>query len=286
MFLSGLYIHPRPTMFYEPRSGAASPSGSTSVMPPYSPVTREQAIQEAFDAEYHSKRRDYSCVVDKEGSFTVKCPKDTYGTENVLEALRLKQRMKARQALKTMYTENGLPSREPPELIPSYPSSCASSPANSPPPTPRLLPVDQPFPRKSPNLITSKTEASKGHHNRQPGVEKEYTRVAASRGSTPKKSQRPSQSRSSLLQRSLSRHSSRGSMITSSPPATRSSSTIMEIMRRLPPLPRFNPYMRTRAESTSSTAAAGRHELGGTLCGLLPRRRCKSEPSRSCARQI
>ncbi|KAI0830465.1 hypothetical protein BC628DRAFT_869704 [Trametes gibbosa] len=286
MFLSGLYIHPRPPMFYKPRSRTSPQPSPTSVRSPHSPVIREQAIQEALDAEFHLRRPDFGCIVDKQRSFTMRVPKESYNTENVAEALRVKQRTRARQALKNVSLGNETTPHELPELVLSYPS-CVSSPANLPPPTPRLLPIDLSCTQKSPDLVALEATSSQVQRdqNHQSVFEEDYTREAMPRGDTSKRSHRPSQSHSSLLHRSLPQKLSRDSMSSPSPPATgNASSFIVDIIRRLPPLPRFDPHRRARAESTSSVTFSGRHELNGRLCGLVPRRRCKSEPSQVCVR--
>ncbi len=72
--------------------------------------------------------------------------------------------MQARHALKTRATENVYTPRRLPELVPSHPWSCTSSPANSPPPTPRLRPVDIPFPEQSRDLVASDAGSSGGEY--------------------------------------------------------------------------------------------------------------------------
>ncbi|OJT15923.1 Surfeit locus protein 1 [Trametes pubescens] len=214
---------------------------------------------------------------------------ESYSTEDVTKALRHKQRMQARHALKTRATENVYTPRRLPELVPSHPWSCTSSPANSPPPTPRLRPVDIPFPEQSRDLVASDAGSSGGGYlgvAERVRLYEEQARAAQSPFVAVKK-RRPYQCRSSVVQRILSRPSSRGSMVSPSPPPPATpASAIMDMVRRLPPLPRFNPYRRARAESMSSAVGVGGRELGGSFygTGIVPRRRCKSEPSRSRAR--
>lgn len=72
--------------------------------------------------------------------------------------------MQARRALQNVATEKAYILRGLPELVPSYSWSCASSPASSPPPTPRLRPVDLPFPEQSRDLVASDANSSEGEY--------------------------------------------------------------------------------------------------------------------------
>ncbi|KAI0778336.1 hypothetical protein BD413DRAFT_105954 [Trametes elegans] len=279
-----LYTHPRVSVTYEPPANRGSTTriavanSSASTRPRLRPTTKDVAVQTSFGAESRAvrrPRRDY--VVDREGSCAASSPQDTYGTENVAEALRLKQRMRARLALNTVAELNAC---GPPQLIPSSPSSSvSSSPASSPPSTPRLGPVDVHSPAqrgRRRDLVAIQGYSSSSAFPRH---DESYLADPRAR---PVSKHRPSRSRSSLLHRSLSRHSSRNAIASPPPPpVTASSSTaaIMDFVKRLAPLPRFNPYRRARAESMSAVVDDNGRHIGGALCGLLARRRCKSEPS-------
>ncbi|KAI8981374.1 hypothetical protein BD414DRAFT_492476 [Trametes punicea] len=280
-----LYIHPRPTVLYEsPSRRNTVPSGYRMPRPPSARSTREAAVQASIAAEAAVAKPDFSCMVDRRGSFTIYSSEETYSTENVAEALRIKQRMKAWQALKSVAMGGERHAWERPGHYPLPSSSNASSPESSPPSTPPPMPTGMPVfvdsDRGNGCILAGSSRGRYDHVTSTTHGEERAVRSTSPCGGSLQRQYRPSRSRSSVIQRSLSRHSSRSSMTSASPvSATSSTSNIMEFVRRLAPLPRFNPYRRTRAESMTSIVDDRRQELGGALCGLLPRRRCKSEPS-------
>ncbi|KAI0361453.1 hypothetical protein OH77DRAFT_429537 [Trametes cingulata] len=286
MSFDTLYICPRPTVFYEPRVARSATvrmsSDQCTGISEHSPSSRLTAVPVDVDdkdpvAKLLKRRRSQEYPPSY-------CPE-----ENVAEVLKLKQRLRAWRALQAA-AASGMPSSgEPPELVTSSPStSCFSSPTSSPPTTPRMLPDDLPFPSQQDCGGDSVQEAGPSRSlwlgrsmMRAAGpAPPNPARVTDHQGASGKK-HRPPRSRSSVIHRSLSRHSSQGSVSSTSSSASATTSTvaIMELMRRLAPLPRFNPYRRVRAQSMTAVIDDAGRELGDTLCGLLPRRRCKSEPS-------
>ncbi|KAI0669750.1 hypothetical protein C8Q78DRAFT_142803 [Trametes maxima] len=288
----GLYIHPRPVVTYGPpttrrsTAGAGAPQTTADVDDQYPRMAKEAAVQEPLDRE--PRGANAGRFDDRWGTSTTPA-QEPYYTENVVEALRRKQRMKARQALEFVATSRSPPSLRPPELVPPSPSSsCASSPPNSPllSPTPMHL-AEQPsqanvfLESRAPRGRQLSPRKSPGGHEIRP-FPLSLPRTARLSGGVELGPRRPSRSRSSIIRHSLSRHSSKSSMVSCSPaPVTTTANTaaIMDFVKRLAPLPRFNPYRRTRAESTSSVVDLHRQETGGVFCGLLPRRRCRSEPT-------
>ncbi|KAI0652003.1 hypothetical protein C8Q79DRAFT_1005241 [Trametes meyenii] len=114
----GLYIHPRPVVIYEPRA-TRDPTTNPRVLRTTSldchhsrKTNKEAAFQEPLEAEL--QRANSGCVDDKR-DISIAPPQEPYYTENVAEALRRKQRMKARQALNSAATVN-LPLLSPMEL--------------------------------------------------------------------------------------------------------------------------------------------------------------------------
>ncbi|KAI0639562.1 hypothetical protein C8Q77DRAFT_72790 [Trametes polyzona] len=277
MFLSALYINPRPSVVCAPR-----PSPSPEPLPTNT-LTREAATQGSLHAEYRSRSPSFSSIADGKRCATQPLEE----TVNVAEALRLKQRLKARQALESAAH------MESPELVPSSSSSsCASSPASSPPPTPRLLPVDLPETTQDAYLGVPDVGHSRGRYLKRSDrgeIGEGHVRAGSPLPGSPKRRHRPSQSQSSIWHRSLSRHSSRSSMASPAAvplPTGTATSTTMDVVLRLPPLPRFDPYRRARAESLSSVAEVARHGSAGALCAVVPRRRCKSESTPSARSRL
>ncbi|KAI0931687.1 hypothetical protein AcW1_000979 [Taiwanofungus camphoratus] len=188
--------------------------------------------------------------------------------DNVVLALRHKQRARARRAAHvatlSISTDTDV---NVPELV----RSTASSPASSGPPTP-VIPDDSlangfvDFPEislccsshASPTTPHLNTHASnfgvkfpRSCSKRPEAREKER---ATSRPPCPSTyHSRPSRSRSSIWRQSLSRSSTPHKPSPQVPsPVTTSSKTIDVLIKRLPPLPRFNPFVRMRSESLSS----------------------------------
>ncbi|KAI0375150.1 hypothetical protein BV20DRAFT_1048330 [Pilatotrama ljubarskyi] len=154
MFLDSLYIHPRPTVLYQPRVAHSRTAAITTTQAasapshPSSPrLTKEAVVKAAIAAEYPVARPPNRFDLETQEFCPMYYPEDTYDEENVAEVLKLKQRLRARQALQSAAASGVSASRQPLERAPYSPSSsCSSSPASSPPSTPRMLPVDIPFP--------------------------------------------------------------------------------------------------------------------------------------------
>ncbi|KAI9065889.1 hypothetical protein FKP32DRAFT_1590207 [Trametes sanguinea] len=288
MIPDSFYIHPRPLRLYEtPSMHKPTDSGKKA---PRSPTTRSTRAVDVRTATVPqptmTNSSDFGCAVDKRSSFSVCSPEESYITENVAEVLRHKQRMRARQALDSLATSSGeYRLRGHSRSLSSSSSSTASSPASSPPSTPRLMPVDLPFPEQGDELVVIESMRSRSDSNTSTGGAEGLSMLLLS----PSKASsgphhRPSRSRSSIIQKSLSRASrasSRSSVASTPPPSTSTMSTsaIMDLVKRLAPLPRFNPYRRARAESMSALVDERGHHQSGAFCGLLPRRRCQSAPS-------
>ncbi|KAJ8457559.1 hypothetical protein ONZ51_g11458 [Trametes cubensis] len=87
------------------------------------------------------------CVVGPQETRTISGPEEVFDTENVAEALRVKQRMRARQALRSIITNPSVyANRERLDSASASSSSSSSSPGSTPPSTPPILPTDLTFP--------------------------------------------------------------------------------------------------------------------------------------------
>ncbi|KAI0328522.1 hypothetical protein GY45DRAFT_1326242 [Cubamyces sp. BRFM 1775] len=214
-----------------------------------------------------------------QASTVVSNPEEVFDTENVAEALRVKQRMRARQGLRSILTNPGVPPHLGHlEFAPSSSSSSSSSPASTPPSTPLILPTEFTFPtrsRREGSFSVAARSRGRSESASSSGMEDWTIR------SPSKSKHRPSRSRSSVISRSLSRHSSRSSTSSPSPISTLSTSAILDFVGRLAPLPRFNPYRRPRAESLSAVRDGIVRTSSGTSA---PRRRCKSQPEAATGR--
>ncbi|KAH9898246.1 hypothetical protein C8Q73DRAFT_392421 [Cubamyces lactineus] len=219
------------------------------------------------------------CAVGLQEGYTTCGSEEIFDTENVAEALRVKQRMRARQALRSIITSpTASVNRGHLESASCASSSSPSSPASTPPSTPPLHPTDLVFPtRKRSKYFFNIPVKSRGRSGStsSSGSEDWDIRPKSPSQMISQGKPRPSMSRSSVICRSLSRHSSRSSIVSPSPISVSNSPAILNLLDQLAPLPRFNPYQRSRAESLTSIKDSAVRDINGAT---LSRRRCKSQP--------
>ncbi|KAI1788814.1 hypothetical protein LXA43DRAFT_627311 [Ganoderma leucocontextum] len=263
MIPPSLYIHPRPRMVYEP------PMANQPRQPVVRPSTeaRLRAIRQARYVEQQVVRDRWPhSQANNRGCFTVHSPEDG---QTAGEALRLKHRTQICEAWKTSNvtceprrTSDLLSTLSPelststlcvPTMAPSSLPECTDSSAD-------MVRRDHPIHSRSPGSSVGHTTAA--DPIRRPVIRlleaSENAHRSPSSAPKPQTGHRPSRSHSSSLRRSLSRLSSQQPLV-ADPAAntlprwrTSSASRILSFVRRLAPLPRFNPYRRSRAESTSA----------------------------------